>query len=112
MRSKNRPKPKNQLLKQKPRTEKRPPWTISSMFYDLKKEDKDFKKWHATAKFYKKKELFKAFASVIKDTKAGWMIRTYFVDLCSEMGAEKKFFKKLLKFFIKKLFSILSCFCQ
>ncbi|MFH2009623.1 MAG: HEAT repeat domain-containing protein [bacterium] len=85
-----------QLLKQKPRSEKRPPWTISSMFYDLKKEDKDFQKWHATAKFYKKKELFEAFASVIKDSKAGWMIRTYLVDLCADMGAEKKFFKKLL----------------
>lgn len=86
------------LLKQGGRTEKRPPWGVASMFNNLYKEnDKSYKKWAEKAKWYKKKDLVKAIGKVIGDQKAGWMIRTYLVETAAKLGAEKKFFKKLLK---------------
>ncbi len=87
-----------QLLKQGGRTEKRPPWGIAGMFNNLYKEDdKRYKKWAASAKWYKRKDLVKAIGAVIKDLKAGWMIRSYLVKTASKLGAEKKYFQKLLK---------------
>jgi HEAT repeats len=87
-----------QLLKQGGRTDKRPPWGIAGMFNNLYKEsDKRYKKWAETAKWYKKKDLVKAIGAVIKDLKAGWMIRTYLVKTAAKLGAEKKYFQKLLK---------------
>lgn len=86
------------LLKQKGRTDKRPPWGVASMFSNLYKEnDKSYKKWAAVATWYKKKDLIKAIGKVIKDHKAGSMVRSYLVETAAKLGAKKDFFQKLMK---------------
>ncbi len=86
------------LLKQRGRTDKRPPWGIASMFHGLYKEGtKSYKEWAKKASWYKKKDLIKAIGAVIKDSKAGWMVRTYLVETAAKLGAKKKFFKALLR---------------
>ncbi len=76
-------------LGDKPRSEKRPPWSIMSSVGHLGDKRDKLKKWRANAPWFKAADVIKALEAVVKDEKANWMARTGAVKSILALGAKK-----------------------
>jgi hypothetical protein len=85
------------MLKAKPRSNDRPPWSVLSYLTGVHSSGSSYDKWKAAATWYKHEDLIGALSSVIADFNANSNMRTYAVDFISKLGAKREVFEKLRK---------------
>ncbi len=90
------------VLEDKPRSDKRPPWTgistLRAATDEQKPNDSFHNAWLVNVKsFYKKERLIAALEALAGDSAAGWLARGGAVDVMKELKAPKATFERLLK---------------
>ncbi len=83
-------------IKDGPRSEQRPPWTLTDSFEHYAKNDNTMRKWKKNAPFFKPAEVIAALREVITDENANFMARTGAVDSLTGLGATQATFQALI----------------
>ena len=86
-----------QRLGDKPRSDVRPPWTMTDDFQQFASNSKSLNAWKAKASYFKADKVMAVLKDVILDENANWMARTGAVKSYVSLGANKAQLDALVK---------------